>query len=359
MPEASEERSAAERRWQRLSLGRKLRYLTEFVVASPFLAFVYALPEVVALGLARGVGRLAYYALRGRRRIGLANLAIAFPDLPDRERRRILIRSLENLAQTAAEFVRLPRLSNEQIRERVTYPEGSRERITADQGHLLLTGHFGNWELIAIAYGLSTAPIYIVGRPIANPIFDGMVTRRRSKGGNILLQTGETESAGHSVTEELKRGRVIGILVDQYPSRRKGIQVPFFGKPAWCHRGPAILAMRSGVPCVPGFARRDPNRRGHYQLDFRPPIFVDSSLRPRERLRVLTEQFQKVVEDEIRRHPEEWLWTHRRWKRTPEGDDLYGDSGSSRRGRRRKRRPPGKGAKEASKNLKGVLSVLL
>ena len=140
MPEASETRSGPGRRWQRLSFWRKLRYVAEFASAFPFLALVYALPEAAALGLARRVGRLLYYALPRRRHIGLVNLAIAFPELADRERRRILIRSSENLAQTAAEFIRLPRLSNEQIRERVTYAEGSRELVPKEQGHLLTRG---------------------------------------------------------------------------------------------------------------------------------------------------------------------------------------------------------------------------
>ena len=172
------------------------------------------------------------------------------------------------------------------------------------------------------------------------------------------MQTGTTESVGHSVTDEVKRGRVVGILVDQYPTRRKGIQAPFFGKLAWCHRGPAILALRAGAPCLPGFLRRDPNRRGHYHLHFQPTIVVDSSLPPRERLRVLTEQLQKAIEEEVRQCPDDWLWIHRRWKRTPEGDALYGEGEPTRRNRRRTKRSRGKRgeAGDASPNLESARS---
>jgi len=113
------------------------------------------------------------------------------------------------------------------------------------------------------------------------------------------------------------------ILVDQCPRREKGILVPFFEKRAWAHRGPAVLALRSRATLLPAFIVDDPDRPGCYLIRFGAPIEPERTGDTEEDVRRLTARFQRVMEDEIRSRPEDWLWIHRRWKRSPDAEGLY------------------------------------
>jgi KDO2-lipid IV(A) lauroyltransferase len=294
-------------------------------------ALVRLLPEGAAAILAGQIGGLLYHLLPARRAVGLKNLAIAFPDEPERRRRRILRQSFRNLARTAVEFVRFAGWSAAAVRERVTYDPEFRKLLARHPAAVLATAHLGNWELLALAYSHHGLPVMLVARRLANSLLNASMQRLRERGGNIVLESGGGEAGLSALLAHLRVGGTAGLVVDHYPGRRNGVQVDFFGHKAWCHRGPALLAVRAGVPVIPSFLRRDPRGRGRFIIYGGPPIFPGGRGSARERVAGLTQELQRVVENEIRARPEEWLWTHRRWKRTDEAGDLYGDTHRRRR----------------------------
>lgn len=328
-------RATSRDRWAGLSHRKRLRYRAEYLLFFPICLLVRVIPERAAVDLGAEVGRLAYYLMPRRRSIGRKNLAVAFPDRTAKERRRILIESFRHLGRTAVEFVNLLFLSHEEIRRRVSYAPGSLEQIPRDQGFIFFTGHIGNWELLALAHSVHGSAMHLVVRRIDNPLYNDAVQSLRERGGNIVIERRSNDAGIYELTEHLGKGGVVGLLVDQYTSRKRAVEVPFFGKLALSHKGPALVALRTGAPMVPAFLCRDKERPGHFQIHLHPPVAVDrSGGGASERVHRLTAKLQKAIEEQVRRCPEEWLWIHRRWKKSSEGEELYGESKRRRCSRR-------------------------
>ena len=286
----------------------------------PAIAFVRLVPERVATVLGSQVASLLYFLLRGRREIGKENLATAFPKLPAGARRRILRQSYKNLGCTVVEILRLSGLKNEAVQARVCYAPGSltnlRRALRRGKGAILFTGHLGNWELLALAHSLYGHPMHIVVRPLNNPLFNRAVRDLRTRGGNRILDR-RGEGTIRELIDHLREGGMVGLLVDHCPRRALGIWAPFFGKLTLCHRGPALLALRTGAALVPGFLKHDDKNQGKLAIHFGPEIEVKRTGQSRDDVRSLTARLQEVVEAEIRSRPAEWLWMHRRWKGCP------------------------------------------
>ncbi len=287
-----------------------------------------SLPERLAIRIGAGLGRLAYYFLPGRRAVGRQNLALAFPELSRRERRRILIRSCENLGRTLMEIVRLAAMTDEEIRRRVSYSSGSLENWEEAQRHgkgiLYITGHIGNWELLALGHSLHGYPMRLAARRLDNPLLETELNDLRGRGGNKVSERGGGGRRIRDMIKQLRGGGQVGILVDQYARGSNGIMVPFFGKLAASHRGPAVLAARTGARLLPSFLRRDAGKPGRYQIHFGPEVVLEPSGNAEEDVRSLTARLQAVLEAEIRSRPEEWFWLHCRWKKSPDAPELYG-----------------------------------
>ncbi len=333
-----DEASRADReRWKSLSSLQRMRYRLEFLALMPAYFLVRTLPERVAVRLCELVGVLAYHLLWRRRRIGRINLALAFPELPEKRRRRILRVSFRNFARSIAEYVKISALGDDEFRQRVTYADGTLERLPRDRGIIFFTGHIGNWELLAISHSMHGHPMHVVVKRLDNPLFNALASRYRSRGGNVVRERNRDQKGLHALTDHVSRKGALGVLVDQYARRRNSIVVPFFGHPARSHRGPALVAVRTGAALVPAFLRREEGRGlPRYVMRIGEPVLVDPDLRTREQVRALTEKMQRVIEEEIRSRPEDWFWVHRRWKRALDGEsDPYSDSGRSRRHRRR------------------------
>jgi KDO2-lipid IV(A) lauroyltransferase len=163
----------------------------------------------------------------------------------------------------------------------------------------------------------------VVARALNNPFFDRRLRELRERGGNSVVDSQDEMAGVRKILERLRRGGAVGILVDQCPKREKGELVPFFGRRAWSHRGPAVLALRSRATLLPAFIVADPERRGGHRIRFDEPIEPERTGDMAEDVLRLTARFQRVLEDEIRSRPEDWLWLHRRWKRSPDADGLY------------------------------------
>ena len=269
-------------------------------------------PRCVAGALAACCVKLLDIAVPRLRRTALRNLELAFPDMTARERRRIADEVFQSIARLLVAFARFPRLNSSNLGRWIRYEgfEHFEQARRRGKGVLFATAHLGNWELSAFAHGLLAEPMHVVVRPLDNPLIDAIVRRRRTLGGNRLI---EKKDLARGILRALARNEAVGILIDQNAGLDQGVFVPFFGLPACAHTGFAKIAARSQAVVIPGFALWSPAER-RYVLRFFPPVEMTGGAEAD------TARLQKVLEDVIREHPGQWLWIHRRWKTRPPGE---------------------------------------
>ena len=277
----------------------------------PFGWLLAHLPSRVGLAAGRRLGDLLWWALPRRRAIALDNLVRVFGgERSPAEIRRLGRRSFQhvgmNLVEACRYFFRPTHVMLSRIRV-----EGLQHFQTAaalGRGVLILTAHFGNWELLAAAHGLTGVPLSIVMRPLDHPLLEDLAARfRRRSGAELIVK----RQAVREVLTALRRQRMVGILLDQNATRAEGVFVPFFGSPASTSKGLALLALRTGAPVVPIFLRREPGGRHCMDVGAALPPPPDGELT------TYTSMFNRVIEAAIRRAPEQWLWMHDRWRTRP------------------------------------------
>ena len=187
--------------------------------------------------------------------------------------------------------------------------ENYQAAIAKGKGVLSIVAHFGNWELMTIAVPMFSKPMYIVYRPLDNPVIDNMVEYVRTMNGNELIPKG---GSGKRIMELLKENQIIGILSDQNVATYEGVFVDFFGRPACTGVGLAVMAMRSGAPVIPAFMARQ--KSGKYKLILKPAVEAIRTDDYEADLVVNTQRFTKIVEEIVREYPDQWFWFHQRWK---------------------------------------------
>jgi Kdo2-lipid IVA lauroyltransferase/acyltransferase len=272
------------------------------------------LPLSVALWLGRRLGDLVYVILPRRRHIALANLGRAYPELPVPERRRLARRAAQHLGMTIVEIPRLLSAPVEATLARIQLDgvEHLDAAMTAHGRALVLTAHLGNWEVLCAAHRLTRYDLSVVVRPLDTPWLDAVAERLRRRAGVEVI---DKRGALRPVLEALRRGRMVGILLDQNAARREGVFVDFFGHPASTSRSIALLALRTGAPVVPIFAHR--RRDGGHRVVVRPRLAVPTSNDPEVAVVELTARCNMEIERAIRETPEQWLWSHDRWRTRP------------------------------------------
>lgn len=269
------------------------------------------LPAAVGLAVGRRIGDLLWWLLPGRRKVTLANLCRGLGgEQSPADLRRLGRRSFQhvgmNLVEACCYFLRPTDVMISRVR--VEGREHFQQAAAQGRGVLILTAHYGNWELLAAAHGLSGLPLSIVVRPLDHPLLDDLADRfRRRSGAELIVK----RQAVREVLYALRRGRMVGILLDQNATRAEGVFVPFFGVPASTSKGLALLALRTGAPVLPVFLRREPG--GRHCMDVGPPVPPP----PDGDVIAYTARFNQVLEATIRRAPEQWLWMHARWRTQP------------------------------------------
>ena len=270
------------------------------------------LPGSAAYAVGEGAGRLAFRLDQRHRRITEENLARAFPGQYTPQAFTALARSVfENLGRTAVDVARSDRLVHRPAQD-VLVMEGRDRILEARQrgkGVLFITAHFGPWELVPLIFALHAGWGNLVARPLDNPRLDELLTRLRERCGNRVIRKRE---AVHAVLQALRRGEMVGILIDQHISEREGVVVPLFGQPASTASAPALIAMRSGAAVFPGGVLRD--GRGRYRLRVGEEVPVRRGGDLKADLVENTARFTAAIEALIRERPDHWFWVHRRWK---------------------------------------------
>jgi Kdo2-lipid IVA lauroyltransferase/acyltransferase len=266
----------------------------------------------------RAVGLLAVTLARRERRRAMEHVALAFPDRDARWHRKVVSDCARHLGTTLGEVAWLwsARPTDLLSRTQLVGLEHLTGGLGSKSGAFLVTGHCGNWEWMNLALGASGVPMTVVAREVFDPRLDEVARRLRGRfGGETALRD---KGAGATLVRALKRGRVLGLLIDQ-DIDAPGVFVDFFGRPAWTPNGGALLALRSGMPVVAGFATRLPD--GTMRLAFDPPITLGRQDNLEAAAALLTARLTRRIEEQIRGVPEQWVWMHRRWKRQPAAGD--------------------------------------
>jgi KDO2-lipid IV(A) lauroyltransferase len=272
--------------------------------------------------LARALGiafALTIYFVHGRlRRVGIRNLTLAYPQIPPRERRRILRGEFISLGRQLAEVCLFPRYTRENVSRVVVYEgfENFEHAHARGKGVLFLTGHLGAWELSAFAHSLHGHPLSIVMRSLDNPYVDGLLQRYRTMHGNRTVDKGDFV---RGLLSAMHAGETVGILMDTNMTPPQGVFVDFFGIPAYTASGLARIALRTDAAVVPAFTVWDSKLR-KYILRFDPAVELIRTGDDEADIVANTAKFTRVIEDVIRRYPDQWLWVHRRWKTRPPGE---------------------------------------
>ncbi len=275
------------------------------------------LPRPISRCIGITIG-LTIYALHGRlRRVGRRNLALAFPEMPDSERRRLLRGEFISLGRQLAEVCMFPRYTRENIESVVVYDdfENFERAYARGKGVLFLTAHLGAWELSAFAHSLHGHPLSIVMRPLDNPYIDRLLQRYRTLHGN---RTVDKDDFIRGLLSAMRSGQSVGILMDTNMTPPQGVFVDFFGIPACTASGLARIALRTDAAVVPAFTVWQA-KLGKYTLRFDPAVELIRTGDNEADIVANTAKFTGVIEDFVRRYPDQWLWVHRRWKTRPPG----------------------------------------
>jgi KDO2-lipid IV(A) lauroyltransferase len=294
-----------------------MRRKLEFAAAWPFIKILGLMPRPVSRALAIGLGQMVYLLHFRLRQVGMRNLAMVFPEKTVAERARILRGVFTSLGRQLAELCQFPKYTVENIDELVAYDglENYERAYAQGKGVLFLTAHFGGWELSAFAHSLHGHWLHIVMRPMDNEYLDRLLQHYRTMHGN---KTVAKDDFVRGLLAAMKAGETVGILMDTNMTPPQGIFVDFFGIPACTASGLARIALRTDAAVLPGFTIWDP-ALGKYRLRFDPALQLIRTGHLEADITANTQMFTKVIEDYVRKYPDQWLWVHRRWKTRPDG----------------------------------------
>ncbi len=294
-----------------------MREELEYAIVWVLVKVLGALPRWAARALGAGVGAAAFFLMRRLRKTGLRNLELAFPEKTTGELQRILRQLYRNLGWLLGEFCQMPSYARENTRGFLRY-EGLEHYLAARErgkGVLIVTGHLGAWELSSYYHSLMGYPMSLVIRRLDNAKVDGLVNAIRCLHGNRVLHK---DDFARGLLGAMRHGETVGILMDTNMTPPQGVFVPFFGRPACTASGLARVALKTGAAVLPGFMVWEEAER-KYVLRFGEEIAVVSTGDDEADALANTARFTAVIEDYVRRYPEQWLWVHRRWKTRPDG----------------------------------------
>jgi KDO2-lipid IV(A) lauroyltransferase len=286
-----------------------LRHLIElfvfFLLAFPFIV----LPRGIALKVGESLGVLVYYLWGSRRKIALENIkgavqrgALSLSQSPE----ETIKNNFRNMGRSLAEIVKVYGGRGDSVLRSIDVEGWENYCIAKEKGNgvIFITGHCGNWELLALSFSTKVETVYGVVRQQSNPYIDRFIVKARKKYGTRITYK---EGALKKFISALREGETVGILIDQSVIPKEGILVDFLGAPAWTTKMAASLARRTSAAVIPVFMKRT---EGGHVIKMLPEMKLEGDDNEDTRKVTLS------VEDYIRENPSDWLWIHRRWKRT-------------------------------------------
>lgn len=276
------------------------------------------LPRPAARFLGENFARAAYGLRPPLRKAALFNLRLAFPEWSEEKKQEVIRGMIRQIGWMAGEFAQFPKYTQETIQDIVEldgneYFETARRR---GKGVIFLTGHMSAWELAPFAHALYGYQLHFLVRPVANARVDELINRYRCLSGNQPI---EKNRSARTILKVLGDGGTVGILADHNTSWGEGVFVNFFGVPACTTSGLARIALRTDAAVVPGFLSWNEEQK-KYRLSFEPEVELVRTDDEEADVVANTAKFTGVIEDYIRKFPDQWLWVHKRWKTRPPGE---------------------------------------
>jgi len=289
-----------------------LVYVAVRVIAMIFHMF----PIDLNLKTARVMGWVWYRVMRRHRERAREHLRAAFgPQFSEKQIDRIALMSMQQMTMMAIETLFTPRLINEWTWPRYIQLKGIDQALAHlldHKGAILLTAHYGNWELLGYALATIGFPLTAVMRPLDNPYLNQWLMDVRAKRGLQLLYKKGAAKSAHDI---LIAGDILAFIADQNAGR-KGLFVDFFGRKASTYKSIGLLAIEHRVPIVIGYARRC-SGRFEYEVGVTRIIRTEEWAGQPDELKWITQEYTTAIEKFVRQEPEQYLWMHRRWKSRP------------------------------------------
>jgi Kdo2-lipid IVA lauroyltransferase/acyltransferase len=286
------------------------RYSLEYAAVASVASVVRALPRPVSVLLGRTLGYAFYVLDRQHRRLTVENLAAAFPARSPREHRVIARQVFGHFGSLLTELLRFSGLSKADMLASVEFEGEDRfhQARALGKGVLLITGHFGYWELQALAHPLKNPGVGVVVRALDNPKLNRWLEDVRTSTGNMVIHR---RGSLRKILRALADNKGVAILIDQHIQSSDAVVVDFFDRPAATTSAVAALALRTGAPVIPVFAV--PTADGRYRMIYEHPVEPPSASSP-DAVQEFTQRCTDVLEMYVRRYPHLWLWMHRRWR---------------------------------------------
>ena len=275
--------------------------------------FVSRLPRSATLALGGRLGALIFWLARRQRELACQQLQRSL-DLPDERRIRAIAKQcFENLGKTVLEFMQFPRMNSKKIQQYISFEgiQHAEQALAQGKGAIILTGHFGNWELLAAGISATIAPLTPIVRELRSPRLNALVSSYRERAGYATI---DRDTGIRHALRCLKRNELLGIVADVDTSV-SGVFVDFFGQPAYTPYSPVAIALKTGAAILPTFIVRQSD--GSHRAIIEPPLVLQRTDVKEKDLVTNTQKFTKIIESYIRRYPTQWIWMHRRWKTQP------------------------------------------
>ncbi|MBU0991475.1 MAG: lysophospholipid acyltransferase family protein [Proteobacteria bacterium] len=269
------------------------------------------IPENTALSFGKKLGLFWFHVIRYRRSLVIDNLRKAFSQ--EKSEAEILRLARDNFIHYGiylVEFLRLPGLDRDDLEKRIKILDTSHieKALLKGKGLIVICGHYGNFDLMAIAQSIAGFDTYIITKKIRNKSINEYWQKiREDKGVKFLPK----KKSLFAILRLLKQNKIIGMIFDQHMGGNKGVNVNFFNRPASTMKAVAMIAVKTGTPVVPVFNWRED---GIHYLTSGPEIPLVTGSTKDETVLFSTQKFNDVIEAFIRQHPEQWIWVHKRWK---------------------------------------------
>lgn len=296
------------------NLYKKTRDNLFYLMVVGFIKVLRILPRLIALSLMRLLGRLGFILASGPRRRAIKHLTMVYgQEKNSAEIKNLARRVFIHFATVAGDFVRMPIIIRKGINSLVTTSgmEHLDQAFANGRGLLMITCHFGNWELMGAWLAENGYRMSVVGTTLFDPRLDQILVEARDNAGYTNIARGK---GTRDILRTLKKGDAVGMLIDQ-DTKADGVFVNFFGRPAHTPSGPAVLARRLDVPIIPIFMYLKDDLT--YHIECLPALELVKSDNEAYDIQTNTQKCSDAYEAMIRRFPEQWVWMHKRWKTQP------------------------------------------
>ncbi len=272
-------------------------------------AFIAGISHKKIISMGKLIGLLAYILDRRHRSIVIRNLCFANPAFSRKKVRSLAIDIFKNFGITALEICQMAFFQKNDLIKRVEIigKKYLTDTMNSSRSVIIYSAHIGNWEMgvsfISYYFGL---PVLLVARRINSKFFNNLIYKARARSGNIIV---DKKNALRPMAETLKKGGIIALMIDQSTKISRGVNVLFYDKTATSTPAASVLARRFNSIVLPIFCIR--KRKGGFILIIKPPVIMNKI----DDLQASVQETTQIVEDIVKKYPEQWFWFHKRWKR--------------------------------------------